>query len=82
MPLFNPKTIEAALHAFDFAPSDAQPKAASHWTHLMRDEYLLSRKETALEADFNRYIVQDVLGYRSFDASGTATVSVEQARSA
>ena len=78
MPLFNPKTLEAALHAFDFAPSDAQSRAASHWAGLMRDEYFLSRKETALEADFNRYIVQDVLGYRSFDASGTATVSVKQ----
>jgi len=78
MPLFNPKTLDAALHAFDFTPSDAQLSAASHWAGLMRDEFLLSQKETALEADFNRYVVQDVLGYRSFDASGTATVSVKQ----
>jgi hypothetical protein len=78
MPLFNPKALEAALQAFDFTPSDAQQGAASHWAKLMRDEFLLSQKETALEADFNRYIVQDVLGYRSFDTSGTATVSVKQ----
>jgi hypothetical protein len=45
----------------------------------MRDEFALSKKETALEADFNRYVVQDILGYHSFDASGTATVSVKQA---
>src|SRR5665213_1062314 len=79
MALFNPKTLEAALRAFDFAPTDAQQAAASHWAGLMRDQFLLSRKETALEADFNRYVVQDILGYRSFDASGTATVSVKQA---
>ena len=79
MPLFNPKTLGAALHAFDFTPSDAVRAAASHWAKLMRDEFLLSRKETALEADFNRYIVQDVLGYRSFGSSGAATVSVKQA---
>jgi type I restriction-modification system DNA methylase subunit len=78
MPLFNSKTLEAALRAFDFTPSDAQQSAASHWAKLMRDEFLLSQKETALEADFNRYIVQDVLGYHSFDTSGTATVSVKQ----
>lgn len=79
MPLFNSKTLEAALRTFDFTPRDAQQGAASHWAKLMRDEFLLSQKETALEADFNRYIVQDVLGYRSFDTSGTATVSVKQA---
>jgi hypothetical protein len=78
MTLFNPKALEAALQAFDFTPSDAQYSAAAHWARLMRDEFLLGQKETALEADFNRYIVQDVLGYRSFDTSGTATVSVKQ----
>jgi len=79
MPLFNVKTLEAALQAFDFTPSSAQQDAASHWAALMRDVFLLSRKETSLEADFYRYVVQDVLGYRSFDASATATVSVKQA---
>ena len=79
MPLFNPKTLDAALHAFAFTPTEAQQGAASHWARLMRDEFFLSQKETALEADFNRYIVQEVLGYRSFDTSGTATVSVKQA---
>jgi type I restriction-modification system DNA methylase subunit len=79
MPLFNPKTIEAALRAFDFKPSEAQQAAANHWSGLMRDEFALRKKETALEADFNRYVVQDILGYHSFDASGAATVSVKQA---
>ena len=78
MPLFNPKTLQAALQAFDFRPSEAQWSSASHWAALMRDEFLLSQKETALEGDFNRYVVQDVLGYRTFDTSGTATVSVKQ----
>ncbi len=78
MPLFNPKTLEAALRGFDFKPSDTQQESASRWAKLMRDAFLLRQKETALEADFNRNIVQDVLGYRSFDASGAATVSVKQ----
>jgi hypothetical protein len=78
MPLFNPKTLDVAVRGFDFKPSDTQRESASRWAKLMRDEFLLRQKETALEADFNRYIVQDVLGYRSFDASGTATVSVKQ----
>ncbi len=79
MPLFNSKTLEAALRTFDFAPSETQQAAANHWAALMRDEFALGQKETALEADFNRYVVQDVLGYRSLDASGAATVSVKQA---
>jgi hypothetical protein len=78
MPLFNPKTLQAALQAFDFRPSEAQWSAASHWAALMRDEFLLSQKETALEGDFSRYVVQDVLSYHTFDTSGTATVSVKQ----
>src|SRR6185437_14221962 len=49
------------------------------WSALMRNEFLLTRKETSLEPDFNRYVVQDVLGYKPFDASGTATLSVKQA---
>jgi hypothetical protein len=57
MPLFNAKTLESALRAFAFAPSGVQQAAASHWAKLMREEFLPSRKETALEADFNRYVV-------------------------
>jgi type I restriction-modification system DNA methylase subunit len=79
MALFNPKTLSLAEHAFDFAPSEAQKAAADHWAVQMRDEYQLHQKETALEADFNRYVVQDILGYRTFDASGNATLSVKQA---
>ncbi|MGH7075457.1 MAG: DNA methyltransferase [Stellaceae bacterium] len=75
MALFNPKTLEAALQTFDFAPGEALQNAASHWAGLMRNGFLLSRKETALESDFKQYVVQGVLGYRSFDTSGTATVS-------
>lgn len=78
MGLFNNKTVADALAGFDFRPTEAQSVAAAHWAALMRNEFLLARKETALEADFNRYIVQDVLGYRSFDATGTATISVKQ----
>jgi hypothetical protein len=52
MPLFNPKTLEAALRGFDFKPSDTQQESASRWAKLMRDEFLLRQKETALEADF------------------------------
>jgi len=78
MPLFNPKTLKAALQAFDFRPTEAQWSAASHWAALMRDDFLLSQKETALEGDFNRYVVQIVLGYHTFDTSGAATVSVKQ----
>jgi len=78
MPIFNQKILEAALQAYDFAPGEAQLSAASRWAALMRDEFLLSQKETALEGDFSHYVVQDVLGYRTFDTSGTATVSVKQ----
>src|SRR5271170_3481712 len=78
MPLFNSKTLEAALRAFDFKPTETQLSAAEIWADRMRDDFLLRLKETALEADFNRYVVQEVLGYRSFDKSGTATLSVKQ----
>lgn len=79
MTLFSPKTITAALATFDFHPSEQQTAAAQRWAALMRDDFLLSQKETALEADFNRYVVQDILGYRSFDATGKATLAVKLA---
>ena len=78
MPLFNPKTLDAALKASAFAPNEQQQAAATRWAALLRDQYSLSLKETSLEADFNRYVVQDILGYRSFDSSGTASLSVKQ----
>jgi hypothetical protein len=78
MPLFNPETLEPAVKSFDFCPSEAQLSAASHWAELMRDGFLINQKQTALEAEFNCYVVQDVLGYRSFDASGSGTLSVKQ----
>lgn len=78
MPLFNPKTVDAALKSFAFTPSERQSAAAKQWSELVRSSFIWRQKETALEADFNRYVVQDILGYRSMDASGMATLSVKQ----
>ena len=78
MALFNPKTIDAAMRAFAFEPTQQQLAGAAHWSNLLRSGLFMGVKETALEADFNRYVVQDVLGYRSFDPAGTTTVSVKQ----
>ncbi|MBV9570285.1 MAG: hypothetical protein JO056_03500 [Alphaproteobacteria bacterium] len=79
MPLFSPKTISAALAGFSFAPNATQLEAAKKWAELVRSGFIWRPKETSLEADFNRYVVQDILGYRSFDSTGVATVSVKQA---
>src|SRR5690348_15787792 len=79
MPLFNPKVISTALAGYGFEPSATQLEAARQWAELVRSSFVWRPKETALEADFKRYVVQDVLGYRSFDASGSATVVSKEA---
>lgn len=79
MPLFRSKTIEAALVSYDFTPSATQLAGAKKWAELVRSSFVWRPKETALEADFKRYVVEDVLGYRSFDASGIATVVSKEA---
>ena len=67
MPLFSQKTISAALAGFAFQPTPVQQEAARKWAELVRSGFVWRPKETSLEADFNRYVVQDILGYRSFD---------------
>jgi hypothetical protein len=57
----NDPVFRDQIRPFDFRPTATQQHAADHWAKLMRDEFALTKKEAALEADFNRYVVQDIL---------------------
>ncbi len=65
MPLFNPKTIEKAVAAARFEPSQEQLAAAAAWADGLRSGKLQAIKETALYGDFRQRILKELLGYSS-----------------
>lgn len=78
MPLVSPKTMEAALASYSFEPTADQLAAATKWAKLIRDGLIGKVKETALEADFRRHVIEDVLGYRSVSAGADFTVATKE----
>jgi hypothetical protein len=78
MPLVSPKTLEAALASYVFEPTAQQLAAASRWAKLIRDGLINNVKETALEADFRRFIIEEVLGYRSVSAGPDYSVATKE----
>ena len=78
MPLINPKTTAAALASYHFQPSLEQLTAAQQWEKLIRDGLIEKVRETALEADFRRYIIEDILRYRSVGSGPEFTVATKE----
>jgi hypothetical protein len=78
MPLISPKTMAAALASYHFEPTSGQLTAARQWAKLIRDGLIEKVKETALEADFRRYIIEDILGYRSVGSGAEFTVATKE----
>ena len=70
--------MAAALASYDFEPTAQQLAAAQRWSKLIRDGLIERVKETALEADFRRYIIEDVLGYRSVGSGSEFSVATKE----
>ncbi|MCA3255904.1 MAG: N-6 DNA methylase, partial [Alphaproteobacteria bacterium] len=77
MPLFNPKTLTAALASSTRQPTDPELQAAADWAQRAVDGFG-GQNESQLEQEFNRLIVQGVLGFtaRAGDAAGTMAVKL------
>lgn len=75
MALFNDKIVSAALTQLADAP-EGLSAAAANWAARSRDAAFELLNESQLEQDFNRTILQDVLGYtpRALDVAGTMQV--------
>ena len=78
MPLISAKAMAAALASYHFEPSSEQLTAAQRWANLIRDGLIEKVRETSLEADFRRYIIEDILGYHSVGSGAEFTVATKE----
>ncbi len=78
MPLFNPKTIQNALVTFAWQPSEDESAAARTWAERAADPSIELQNESQLEQEFNRAIVQQVLGYTAQAPGVAGTMRVKQ----
>lgn len=78
MALFSSKIIRDALLAYDRAPTSSEVEAARDWASRVADPGLDLQNESQLEQEFNRLIVQQVLGYRAPSAGMPGTMRVKQ----
>ncbi|MER8453397.1 N-6 DNA methylase [Mesorhizobium sp. M1428] len=78
MPLFNPKTVENALAAFTWEPTAAETVAAQAWAARAADPLFDLQNESQLEQEFNRTVLQQVLGYAAPAPGMVGTMQVKQ----
>ena len=78
MPLFNPKTVIAALAAFDRAPTDSEIVAAAQWAAQAKIDFH-GQNESHLEPELNAVLMQAALGYRALSPGGAGTIKAKQA---
>ena len=77
MPLFNHKTVAAALSAWPRLPTDAEAAAAARWAALAQVDFH-GQNESQLEPEFNALLMQAVLGYRAAGPNTAGTVKAKQ----
>ena len=78
MALFNPKIICLALESVRELQTHTARYAASDWASRAADPALDLQNESQLEQEFNRIIVQDVLGYAAPMPGRPGTMRVKQ----
>lgn len=79
MPLFNSKTLRNALASFTWEPSPLERAAAEDWAQRAADPLFDLQNESQLEQEFNRIVLQQVLGYAAPAPGVTGTMQVKQA---
>jgi type I restriction-modification system DNA methylase subunit len=75
--LFSSKTIANALAAFNYVPTQTAVASAREWAHRAGEPNMDLQNESQLEQEFNRLIVQDVLGYRPTTPTAVGTMRVK-----
>lgn len=78
VPLFSSKIIRDALHGYERQTTPEEAAAASDWAARAADPGLVLQNESQLEQEFNRIIVQAVLGYRAPGPGTPGTMRVKQ----
>ena len=78
MPLFNPKTLKAALEQETRRATEAELEAAGEWVARATSDDLDLQNESQLEQEFNRIVLQQVLGYAAPAAGQPGTMRVKQ----
>jgi hypothetical protein len=77
MPLFNPKTVAAAIAGFDRQPTQAEQAAAERWAALARIDFH-GQNESQLEPELNSILMQGALGYRPAAPDAAGTIKAKQ----
>ena len=78
VPLFNAKVLQRASSGIQTIP-DAHSTLLSRWAGMVRDGTIRLHKETALDGDFKKDIVESILGYRPAGHGDGQTVDAEHA---
>lgn len=78
MPLFSSKIIRDALLTYERQPTPEEIEAARDWAARAADPGMELQNESQLEQEFNRLIVQGVLGYRAPAPGAPGTMRVKQ----
>lgn len=76
MPLFNAKVLQRASVGIQTIPEGHVP-LLTRWAGMVRDGSIRSHKETALDGDFKKDIVEAILGYRPAGHNHGQTVDAE-----
>lgn len=78
MSLLNLKIVQGALAAFARRPTGQEIEAAHNWAARANDPGIALQSESQLEQEFNRTIVQGVLGYIAPGPGEAGTMRVKQ----
>ena len=78
MSLFNDKTLQNALAALAWEPTFEQLEAARAWADRASDPGFDLQNESQLEQEFNRAVLQELLGYAAPGPSAAGTMQVKQ----
>lgn len=77
MPLFNPKTVAAALAALSREPTESERSFAAKWAAWAQEAFG-GQNESQLEPEFNAMLLQGVLGYAAQGPSSPGTLKAKQ----
>ena len=78
MPLFDSKTVQNALASFPWRPTTMELAAAKAWAERTADPAIDLQNESQLEQEFNRTVLQEVLGYQAPGPGMSGTMQVKQ----
>jgi hypothetical protein len=78
VPLFNHKVVSDARRLVAFSPSDRQTAAARDYAKKARSPKFKQQKETAVRNLFFDAVLQELLGYTTFDPGAPYTLAFER----